>query len=193
MTLMDAIEWVADASAFVTIGGAIAAFAFWLGSMHANMKANVKSIEKTEKNLEETKKSAKNTEKRIDKVVSKLNQVARDVVEIQRILAKNSGNQFLQSSSPIQLTKDGEKLFDRVKGPQIVKNHLDKIPIKEDMNAYEIQKTCTDFAILNLIDILPAEEKDAVQLVAYEDGIDLESILHVLGICFRDEVLKSKK
>lgn len=169
-------DWIAIAAIVLTILGAIIGCVWLAGRWFERANTAVEKIPEFET--------------RLNAFETKLDEVVATVAKIFAIIAKNSDSQLLKSSSPIQLTESGEKLFDRVGGSQIVKNHFDKIPIKEDMNPYKIQKACTDFAFLKLMDTLSAEEEDAVQLVAYKDGIAVETILNVLGIRFRDAWLE---
>lgn len=57
-------------------------------------------------------------------------------------------------------------------------------------SAYEIQTESTDFAINRLINLLSKEEKNLLENEAFEQGLDIISILQIIGVELRNIWLK---
>lgn len=95
-----------------------------------------------------------------------------------------------QTESPVQLNDYGNTISEQVEAKSIIDKVLSDVPVKSDMNEYQIQQTCFEYANRDLLKSVSAEEKNRVEKLAYDEGIELESVLRVLGIELRDAVLK---
>jgi len=123
----------------------------------------------------------KGLDKRIDDVWRVLNKIL-DHFSIDQ----NDERPVSTSQSPIRLTEYGTKLADKSQAEAIVKTYADKIEIAPDMNEYQIQETCFDFARLELLDIIKTTERDRIEKLVYDEGISMTEIWRVLGIKMRD-------
>jgi len=90
------------------------------------------------------------------------------------------------SQSPIRLTEYGTKLADKSQAEAIVETYANRAEVEQDMNEYQIQQACFNFARLELLDIIKTTERDRIEKLVYDEGISMSEILEVLGIKMRD-------
>lgn len=164
---MSVEAWIELIAITITVLGACGAFLWWAACTHKDVK-------------------------RIPEIETKLDRLSISVAEILGIVKSKPDMKAVQSTSPVQLTAYGEALFSDVNGKQIVRNHIDKVQIQENMNEYEIQEACIHFAFSSLMNELSEDEKKGVQSVAFTEGIAIETILNVLGVSFRNALFDIK-
>lgn len=118
----------------------------------------------------------------------KIDEVIRDIRRAVKRLENNifPDDPFLMPGSPLQLTESGQDYAERLRAHDIAKRLADKVKIKKDANAYEIQQDCMDFAKRNLLALLNDEEEAHIELVAYNSGQDVESFMGIFGLLLRD-------
>jgi len=130
----------------------------------------------------------------IKAIYNKLNQINGTVNQTLGYLRGKDGKEgsTFETSSPISLTEYGKNLFDSSAGSEIVHTYKDKIDLEEDMNEYEIQEKCINFALLNLEAVLKPRELDKVQKTAFDAGLPIQTVLHVIGIALRDAIFADR-
>ena len=82
----------------------------------------------------------------VEKNGEKLENLTSKVDQFIGMFQGNNG-EFMKTKSPMKLTKIGEKLIETVDGKKIIAAHKDKLKLAEDLNAYQIQEACADFAM----------------------------------------------
>ena len=97
-----------------------------------------------------------------------------------------------ETSSPIRLTEYGRNLFDSSDGAKIVHAYKDKIDLEENLNEYEIQEKSIHFAMSKLEAVLTPQELDKVQKTAFDAGLPIQTVLHVIGIALRDAIFADR-
>ncbi len=99
-------------------------------------------------------------------------------------------NEVSASKSPSQLNEHGIKISEGINGKEFVKKHLNAINYNNEMNEYQIQQACFDYAQSELIDKISIEEHKALEMVAYNQGASIQTVLTVLGFDLRDAKFK---
>ncbi|MDD9797993.1 MAG: hypothetical protein OXT03_02630 [Alphaproteobacteria bacterium] len=126
-------------------------------------------------------------DKRIDGLDKRIDDVWRVLQNILGRLSGQSGEESVSTSqSPIRLTEYGTKLAGKSQAETIVETYADRAEVAPDMNEYQIQQTCFDFARLELLDILETTERDRIEKLAFDEGISITEISRVIGIKMRD-------
>lgn len=117
--------------------------------------------------------------------------IIRMIKDIHSYVMKQDHRSFISSKSPLSLTDEGKKLSERMNAQEIVQQYADKIK-HEDMNAYQIQEECLRFSGEDLLDKLKESPNQFKKMsdIAYEEGVKIEELLHIIGILLRDEILK---
>ncbi len=131
------------------------------------------------------KRSVFNTEWR-----DKLDAVIKDVNDIKLFLSLRFPEAaFLQKQSPAALTESGKQLTDTVGADAIADKYADQAAVPENPNACQMQRACFAFAEQDLLGKLDTETKDKIETEAYEQGIEVDSILRLIGVVLRDRLL----
>lgn len=125
---------------------------------------------------------------KIDNRHVKFDEVIKDIRRAVERLEKNifPDDPFLMPGSPLQLTESGQDYAERLKANDVAKRLADKVKIKKDANAYEIQQACMDFAKRDLLALLNDEEESLIEHVAYNSGQDVESFMGIFGLLLRE-------
>ena len=100
-------------------------------------------------------------------------------------------NEVSASKSPSQLNETGIKISEGINGKEFVKKHLNAINYNNEMNEYQIQQACFDYTQSELIDKISIEERKALEMVAYNQGVSIQTVLTVLGFDLRNAKFKS--
>ena len=113
-----------------------------------------------------------------------MNEIRSDIKKIFNRLSPTIG-----SGSPISLTKLGEKVSEEIDAPRWARNmaptFLDEV---KGQSPYFIQEFCMDFCTTKY---KPDDDlKYRLEQCAFENGVDLDSVLRVLGVELRDRVLE---
>ena len=95
-----------------------------------------------------------------------------------------------KSSSPIILTEFGITLKEKIDVDSLVEKYAKHLQIADGANEYHIQKSCFDFTDNYLLDLVSDKERDALENLAFEEGIPLDKVLRVCGIRLRDYKFK---
>jgi len=105
-----------------------------------------------------------------------------------------SPNEVLNSNSLINLNPLGQKISEKIGVKTIAASHIQKLKEHranmDEPSAYELQTESMDFAINHLISLLSKEEKVLLENEAFEQGLDIISILQVIGVELRNIWLK---
>lgn len=129
------------------------------------------------------------------RVETRIDGLDKRIDDIWRVLNKILGHFSIDQSdegpvsisqSPIRLTEYGAKLADKAQAEAIIETYADKIEVAPDMNEYQIQETCFDFARLELLDIIEKTERDRIEKLVYDEGISMSEISRIFGIKMRD-------
>jgi len=132
-------------------------------------------------------------DKRIDKFESRLDILPALQERINIIYENFQKNPLVATHSPLDLTKEGQKLSEQLKIKEIFEKYKE-ILIKsfkkpDNFNAYDVQKQSFDLAINYLKTKLENEDEKILKNTAFERGILLDDILSIIGIHFRDFLL----
>ena len=95
-------------------------------------------------------------------------------------------------SSPYYLSEFGKKIVKKINGQTLLEKYVHKIDVPEGINAYEIQEQCFNYAKYELMKEVTDEEKDVIQMYAYESGDPMYYATDVMGVLFRDYWFKER-
>ena len=95
-------------------------------------------------------------------------------------------------SSPYYLSEFGKKIVKKINGQTLLEKYVHKIDVPEGINAYEIQEQCFNYAKYDLMKEVTDEEKDIIQMYAYESGDPMYYATDVMGVLFRDYWFKER-
>ena len=101
----------------------------------------------------------------------------------------------VRSNSPISLTPLGEEISDKINAKQLAEKYFKNVVPDSNsrkLNAFQIQTISMDFAKSRLIPLLSREEKNLVEIEAFQRGMILHGVLEVIGVHLRDIWLKSE-
>ncbi len=136
-----------------------------------------------------------------DHRLSSLEKVIPEVyVMLDRILtlliSPKPGHPVAESSSPSKLNEYGRELSEKIKAKKVAAAYVDKMHEEtQNMNAYQVQQHCFLFSMIKMLDDLEKNDKeifDRISAVAYEDGLEIERLMRVIGFELRDQVLAMK-
>ena len=124
--------------------------------------------------------------------------VVKKVEKINETLINRYGRNVTRIDSPVSLSDYGIELSKKIDAPSIVTEYAPALTQKakeKQMNMYQIQKNSFTLAKQALEDLEKIDKKrfDGLANLAYEEGIEIESLIKILGLELRDEVLKSVK
>ena len=122
--------------------------------------------------------------------------VVKKVEKINETLINRYGKDVTRIDSPVSLSDYGIELSKKINAPSIVTEYAPKLTQKakeKHMNRYQIQKNSFTLAKQALENLEKIDKKrfDRLANLAYEEGIEIESLIKILGLELRDEVLKS--
>ncbi len=126
-------------------------------------------------------------DKKFDAIDGRFNKVEKEINRIGTLITQNNVS---ASNSPAQLNEHGIKISDGINGKEFVKKHLNAINYNNEMNEYQLQQACFDYAQSELIDKISDEERKALETVAYNQGVPIQTVLTVLGFDLRDAKFK---
>ncbi len=125
---------------------------------------------------------------RFDAIDGRFNRVEKDINSILGLIPQK---QISVSQSPVELNKLGNEIFAKINGDNLVKNHIDLIEHNDEMNEYQIQQVCFDYAQAELMEKISDEERGMLQNAAFDAGLPIQSILRILGIELRNAKLNA--
>lgn len=157
-----------------------ALLASWMTSIHKDVKAGKSDIKEIKGDIKE--------------ITEKLNKIDGTVNKTLGYLRGKDGKEggAFETSSPIRLTEYGKNLLKKSDGSKIVRTYKDKIDLEAELNEYEIQEKCINFALLKLEAALKPQELDKVQKTAFDAGLPIQTVLHVIGIALRDAIFADR-
>lgn len=122
-----------------------------------------------------------------------LAKAAELIPKIYGMLLNHYGTDIFKATSPVSLTDYGKSLSQEIDAQFLVEKYKEEIKKETaNMNAYEIQQYCFDFAENKVLDDLKKTEVERFNKItelAYQQGVDVEKIMRVLGLELRDSIL----
>ena len=138
---------------------------------------------------------------RINMQVEDIPIIKNDITIIKKDVAEIKGNlsAFMLgkeapgvSQSPIRLSEYGREIFDAIEGAKLVEKYASKVEYPENSNAYQIQEACRSYVLTEFMDDLDPDERERIELYAYNKGDPIEFPLRVLWISMRDHCLEKE-
>jgi len=141
-------------------------------------------------------------EKRTDQRFAAVDQRFSEVIErIRDIESEIRSPQDPQprsgSRSPRTLTESGKDLAKKMDASSLAERYIDELTKQaeeRDMSPYQIQELCEDFAYGKVRMHLRENDKEQyrkLEDVAYNEGVHLSELMHVLSLVLRDHVLEA--
>ena len=102
----------------------------------------------------------------------------------------------LEANSPITLSDLGKKVADEIHVDNWVDEYVEEVRarIGDGPTPYSIQDACFQYTENELMRKLaengPPERKENIEMSAYQNGIEVPSILRVVGVKLRDKILR---
>ncbi len=125
---------------------------------------------------------------------NELKQLNKQVDGLRKFMFSTFGRPIDVSTSPIALSEYGKELSQGVDAPSLATRYAERLKGNVgDKNAYQIQELCFEYAktkILKDIEAHDAERFNTLTTYAFEEGIDTDKIMRVIGILMRDILLK---
>lgn len=132
-----------------------------------------------------------NIRQKLDQDSQKLDQMIATANEIWELMTAHEIKPF-KTHGPTHLSDYGHRILESCDGSKIIDAYKDKVSLADDLNEYEIQETCVDFAVSNLESILKPDELAKVQKTAFGEGMPIETVLRVIGLELRNVVFKQR-
>ncbi len=163
----------------LVIGGMI----WWASSINTKMKGFNHRFDAIDKKFDTIDGEFKDIKKSIGIIETSIGVISTNIRK----------NEVSASKSPSQLNETGIKISEGINGKEFVKKHLNAINYNNEMNEYQIQQACFDYTQSELIDKISIEERKALEMVAYNQGVSIQTVLTVLGFDLRDAKFKELK
>ncbi len=134
----------------------------------------------------------KRVEEKIEKINDKFEKMNDKLEKIFHFLP----NEPLEKrTSPISLTDYGKKLSREISASEISDMELTNVAGQvKDLNAYQIQEYCFEFAKNELLKKLKEKHLDfydKIHEVAFHEGIEVEKLTRVIALELRDKILST--
>ncbi len=123
----------------------------------------------------------------------KMSNVEIGIKEIKQSINDLQGRPVASSQSPVHLNDFGKEISKSSGAEEIAAKCVQHIKIASNMNAYQIQQRCFDYAQNELLPNLTEKERGILETLAYEKGVSLQTILRVIGFDIRDAKLRELK
>ncbi len=105
----------------------------------------------------------------------------------------DGGKRVVETASPIALTDYGRSLSELVKARNMASEYIKEVESSlGDANEYQIQEACADFAENKLLNKLKPDDRAFLEMIAYQEGIEISKILRVVGVEMRDLFLEKR-
>ena len=161
----------------------------WFVTMNSKLK-DLEDVRKNAQGLLRGLESIEEIREKINVLIGRVNALSDEV-------AASRGKGIYRSDSPVSLSEYGESLSKKIDVKSITdryKEQLTKRAKKREMNAYQIQQICFDFAqnqIPKDLEENSKEQYDQLANVAFNEGIQIGDLMRVLGLILRDKVLEA--
>ncbi len=133
-------------------------------------------------------------EKMVPEVYERLDRILTLLMTVK--MTVKPGHPVDESGSPKRLNNYGKELSGKIDAKKIAATYAGKMHDEtQDMNAYQVQEHCFLFCVGKLLADLEKNDKDSfnrISAVAYEDGLEIEKLMQVIGFELRDQVLAMK-
>lgn len=116
-------------------------------------------------------------------VDTKLTQLRAAVIKLEKALFKES---FTETLSPVALNETGREISLEIRAIDIVERLARNVPVTDEMDAYQIKATCSDYAGQQLFEEFKDHELKLLRRVAFERGHEVKSYGTIFGILLRD-------
>ena len=174
----------------------------------ATLEKTTATLEKTTATLEKTtehvvnkvatlEKTTATLEKTTERVVNKVAVLENTTESISRQIAGIGGRQYTEASSPMSLNNRGKELSKEMDAARIASKYKAKLVDKardEDGGPYQIQESCFDCAAKEILKDLEEKDKETFRHltdIAYNEGVQIEIIMRIVGLVLRDQVLQA--
>ena len=174
---------------------AIILFVAWLIWKVSSWKTTVDSrLTGVEEAIDRLEKAVEKVEKAVETLAQKVEHLSHKVDDVYRRVMDDSFRSVEKVDSPIALSDYGKELFDLIDAGKIVDVYAEKIYNEtQEMNTYKVQEYCFTYCKEKLMEELEANDKEQSEkmaFVAFDQGINMEKIMRVVGIALRDRVLQ---
>ncbi len=174
----------------MVIGGMI----WWASGINTKIKGFNHRFDTIDKKFDAIDKKFDTIDKKFDTINGEFKDIKKSIGIIEKsieVISTNiRKNEVSASKSPSQLNEHGIKISEGINGKEFVKKHLNAINYNNEMNEYQIQQACFDYTQSELIDKISIEERKALEMVAYNQGASIQTVLTVLGFDLRDAKFK---
>lgn len=117
-------------------------------------------------------------------------------VKVDLIYQNTNPNRLVAAQSPISITPVGKEISTKINAEQILEKYVGKLCDMVEQtcpkNAYDVQAASMTTVKNNMMNLLNAEEINAIKQVAYSKGLLAEDIMAIFGVLLRDIILKKK-
>ncbi len=156
----------------------------WLEGLKLFIKDQVFDLQNDVTTLKTDVSALKADVRGLDKIVSSVDG------KLDKILEYFIDRPISASRSPRRLTEFELKLAEKSNADALVEKYASNVAVTKDMNEYTIQEKCFDYGQSNLIDDLSMEERNVIEKLAFDEGVDVLNMMHAVAIKLRDYKLK---
>jgi len=112
--------------------------------------------------------------------------------DFRALFASNFLDSNVVSNSPISLSRRGVQVGKRLDATQTVQDNLSGVLkiIPKEATAYDVQKVCFDYALNEFSEGIRGELRKKIHKEAYRDGGNMNNVLMVYAVLFRDAVFE---
>jgi hypothetical protein len=133
---------------------------------------------------------------KIDKVDGLGDRLMELKIKVDLIYQNTNPNKTVAAMSPISITPSGKEISTKIQADQILTRYLPQlnefVEAASPKTAYDVQVVTMSIAKEKMMNLLNADEINAIKGVAYSKGLLVEDIMSIFGVLLRDDVLKRK-
>ena len=134
---------------------------------------------------------------KIDKVDSLSDRIIELTVKVDLIYQNTNPNKTVAAQSPVSITPNGKAIADKIHADQIFQKYIAQlsgfVEATNPKTAYDVQTAAMTIAKGKaMMNLLNAEEINAIKAEAYARGLLVEDIMAIFGVLLRDNILRQK-
>lgn len=117
-------------------------------------------------------------------------------IKVDLIYQNTNPNKTVAAASPISLTPIGKEIGVSISADKILEKYVgqlsDLVNASCPKNAYDVQVAAMAVVKEKMMQMLNADELNAIKAVAYSKGLLVEDVMSIFGVLLRDVALKQK-
>jgi len=134
---------------------------------------------------------------KIEKVDVLSDKLIELTTKVDLIYQNTNPNKTVAAQSPVSITPNGKSIAEKIHADQILPKYLSQltgfVEATNPKTAYDVQTASMNIAKGKaMMDLLNADEINAIKAEAYARGLLVEDIMAIFGVMLRDTILRNK-